>query len=80
MSDPEIDETVGFLKAVRDAPKTAVSFDQVPGNLTPSEFDALSHYYDDSGYINRTNGTLDSRVVFATITAKGREFIRQHSS
>lgn len=79
MSDFETEEIIEFLKAVRDTPKTAVSIDQVPLNLSPQRFDALSNHCDEIGYIRRTGGTLSSTVVFATITAAGREFISQHS-
>ncbi len=73
---------VAFLQVVETAPKGRISYDEVPGNLDPRTFDALSMYCAKEGYISRTGGTLDARVIFATLTEKGQglinSFLRDH--
>lgn len=79
MPEFETGVIVGFLNAVKTAPKGAISLDKVPGNLDPNSFDALSHYCDEMGYVKRTGGVLTRNVVFALITERGRDYIKRHS-
>ena len=75
----EDDVVIAFLKAVDTAPKGAITYDKVSVNLDRNTFDELSKHCHRKGYVNRTDGSLDSRMVFATLTEKGREYLSRHT-